>query len=245
MRFSKWIGAPDNHGNLVDPIALAAYLEFNRWWKPTCRVHMGDCFNFDWLRKKASDEEKRAKPMPDFEAGIDFIKEFKPTHFLRGNHDERLWDAGRADDGKLATLACELIVDIQNALGTACIMYPYCKRKGVMKLGRDHHVIHGYNGGVHAAKNAAKVYGNVLMGHVHYIDEGGVPSLERRRGYAVGCLCQIDQTYNRAHINTLTQENGWPYGLVMANGEVVVWQAKRSGDKFILPSELREFPCAK
>src|SRR6476469_5531291 len=111
--YRKWCAAFDNHGNEADKSAVKAFFEFNKWFKPEIRVHGGDCFNFAALRKGASDEEKREGIRQDVDAGIDFIKQFEPTHFLRGNHDERLWDASKSDDGKLADFGNYLITDIE------------------------------------------------------------------------------------------------------------------------------------
>jgi predicted phosphodiesterase len=237
-RYRKFLVVSDNHGDGEDQGAVRALREFTTFWKPTVRVHLGDCFDFRFLRKKADEQERRHPVQDDLDAGIDFLRTFKPTHFLRGNHDERLWDAARSDDGKLADFAARLILDIQDVLGDA-IMLPYDKRKGVLRLGHLK-VIHGYNAGVTAARIAAQIYGSVLMGHIHAVDQYAIPGIERRIGRAIGCLCKLDMEYNRAMAQTLRHSHGWAYGLLFDSGEYVVWQAEQVGGAWFFPSEIKE-----
>jgi predicted phosphodiesterase len=237
---TRWVFVSDNHGNKHDAKAVAALWHFLKWWKPGIRIHGGDCFNFAALRKKASEQEKRERLQEDVDEGIRFLKGLEPTHFLRGNHDERLWDAGNSDDGKLADFACHLILDITDALGDKCLMYPYDKRAGVMRMGHLH-LLHGYHSGIYAARLAAQVYGNVCMGHTHNIDAISIPGLERRVGHSVGCLCQLSQDYNRAQANTLRQSHGFAYGLTFPNGEFLFFQAQTINGTWYFPSEFREY----
>lgn len=237
-KYQRFIAAADNHGDMQDDSAVESFFEFCKFWKPDVRVHAGDNFDFRCLRKNATEGEKRERVNADIDAGLAFIKRFKPTHFLRGNHDERLWDAAIADDGKLADFASYVAIDIKDALGDA-VMLPYCKRNGVLKLGHLK-IIHGYNAGVTAARIAGQVYGSVLMFHTHSIDQYSLPGLERRIARVCGCLCKLDQPYNRSHIQTLRQSHGWAYGLLLPRGEYVVWQAEKIAGKWFLPSEVRE-----
>lgn len=239
-RFIRWCAAFDNHGDLIDPITRKAFWEFLKWWKPTHRIHGGDCFDFRWLRGRGSEQEKREKTQADFDAGIAFLKGYEPNVFLRGNHDERLWRAAESDDGKLADLAGYMIADIEAAIPAECIVYPYNKRDGVHQHGKLRFV-HGFTTGAYAAKAAAMHYGNVVMGHVHASDAASIPRVERTVGHTSGCLCKVDLDYNAAQPNTLRQSNGWVYGISFpASGDFVVWHADRIGDSFYLPSEWRE-----
>jgi hypothetical protein len=234
----RFICAFDNHGDKADPSSVAAFFEFCKSFKPHHRIHGGDCFNLACLRKNASEGEKREKLQDDIDAGIDFIKRFKPTRFLRGNHDERLWDAANCDDGKLANFAAMLILDINDALGDA-VMLPYNKRTGVAHLGKLR-VIHGYHTGLYAARHAAAVYGNVLMGHVHAEDHQSLPHLDGVTGDSSGALCALDQDYNRGHAGTLRQSNGWAYGFVFASGDFLLMKARKVGGCWVIPDSFRE-----
>lgn len=232
----RWMAVSDNHGDRQDEKAVAAALAFAKHWKPEIRVHLGDAFDCRCLRKKASDAERRASLADDIDAGCDFLDAYKPTHFLRGNHDERLWDILGGDDEMLIGYAKKLIEQIRKALGEAQ-MFPYDKRRGVLRLGHLK-MVHGYNAGVTAARIAGQVYGSVLMGHIHAIDSYSLPGIERRVARAIGCLCQLSQDYNRAHLQTLRQAHGWAYGLLMPNGTYTVWQAEQVGGKWHVPTDI-------
>lgn len=234
----RWMAVPDNHGDMQDHRAVKACLEFARYWKPDIRVHLGDCFDFRALRRNASDQESRDRLGDDIEAGCKFLRDYKPTHWLRGNHDERIYDAIKSDDGKLSGFAAYVATEIDDATRGVQVL-PYDKRRGVLKLGHLK-FIHGYHSGLTAAKQAALVYGSVLMGHTHTIDHQPIPALEARMGRCIGCLCKLDHDYNRAHTASLRHAHGWAYGLLYPNGDYVVWQAAEIGGKFIVAGDVRE-----
>lgn len=235
----RFVFISDTHGNHADRDAVKAAFDFIAHFKPTIRVHGGDATNAAALRKGASEEERREDLSADVEAAVDLLKQFQPTHFLRGNHDERLWDVFASDDRKNAGHAKMLIDALMDAIGDA-EMLPYHKRLGVLRFGHLK-MIHGYHAGLHAVQNAARVYGSVLMGHVHTIDRACVPSLDYTVGRATGCLCDLDQTYNRAQPTTLRQAHGFAYGLLMPNGLYHVWQAESVKGQWFFPSEFRSY----
>lgn len=236
--YRKWMAVFDNHGDMQDDGAVKAAMEFKKFWKPQIRIHGGDCFDYRCLRKKATEQEKRERIDPDHDAGIEFIKKYEPTHFLRGNHDERAWDAAKSDEGKTAKFGGDLVEEIVDALGDIPIL-PYDKRNGLLRIGHLK-IVHGYNTGVTAARVAGQVYGSVLMGHLHTIDQYSMPGMDRRIARVCGCLCKLDQEYNRAQIQTLRQAHGWAYGILYSTGEYVCWQAEMVAGRWVFPSELRE-----
>jgi hypothetical protein len=234
----RWISAADNHGDHADAPTVKAFFEFVKFWKPDVKYHLGDNFDFRWLRKGASDDERRELTESDTDQGCDFLKKFKPHFWLRGNHDERLWDALGSDDGKLIGFAKTLTEEINEAVGNAVVI-PYDKGEGILQVG-IWALLHGYHSGMYAARQAATVYGNCLMAHVHGFDVGTAPRRIPVRGYTSPALCHLRQKYNRAQANTLRQSNGWLYGLEFPNGDRTVWHAEKIGDSFYLPSEMRE-----
>lgn len=238
MKYERWMAVSDNHGDKQNAKAVSAALEFAKHWKPGIRLHLGDAFDFRCFRKNASQDESRDSIKADVEMGLEFIGKYKPTVFLRGNHDERLWDAAGCDDGKIADFASYLILDVKDALGDIPVL-PYDKRKGVYKLGHLK-AIHGYTAGITAAKRAAEIYGAVMMGHVHAIDQYSIAGIERRVGRSIGALCELCMDYNRGQANTLRQAHGWAYGLKFPNGDYTFWQAEEVGGGFYMPSEFRE-----
>lgn len=239
----RWIVISDNHGDQADEKAVAEMFGFLRYWKPEIRIHAGDCFDFRPLRKKASDTELREGKADDVAMGLDLLRRFKPTHFVRGNHDERLWDLcdpQKNDDGQKREAAVATAEEIHRTLkevGCAHI-YPYHKRLGVCDVGKLR-VVHGYTTGVYAARKMADVYGACLFGHIHRIEQFTAPRLSREIARSIGCLCKLDMDYNRAHVNTLAQEHGFAYGTMTEDGRYQFYQAMPVNGSWSFPTEWR------
>lgn len=235
----RWIAAFDNHGDMQDDAAVNIMFEFMKMWRPEIRIHGGDCFDVRALRGAGSQAEQRESFLGDLAAGLAFIDRFKPTHFLRGNHDERIWDGTLHHVGVERDFCIQQVTTITDRLGDIPIL-PYNKRTGVLEIGKLK-VVHGYSTGISAAKTAAQVYGAVLMGHIHAIDHYSIPGLKVRIGRACGCLCKLDQDYNARQIQTLRQEHGFAYGILNEHGLYQMYQAQPIGRRWYFPTEVISF----
>jgi hypothetical protein len=241
MSYSRFTFATDLHGDRQDGATVKAFFEIEKQWKPKHRIFGGDLIDLRALRKGASQEEKCESMRSDIDAGRDFLSKWKPTTFLRGNHDERLWDtAASAKDGIVADYAQQGCNDFEALCSRLKInMLPYHKRDGVYRIGHLK-MLHGFHCGVYAARQTALIYGSALFGHIHCIDEHSIPGLERRVARAVGCLCSTDMDYSSRAPNTLRQAHGWAYGVINdRTGDYHVWQAEQIGGTWLLPTELK------
>lgn len=239
----RWMAVADNHGDKQENAVCKVALQFAREWKPSVRIHLGDAYDFRALRRAATPEEKQEGLLTDCLAGNDFMAAYKPTVWLRGNHDERLWDVADGKVGKDEKLReyCKLIRDqIIGTVGDDCRVLPYDAREGVYRLGHLK-AIHGYHAGITAARQAALVYGAVIMGHVHAIDEYPIPGLHPRVGRAIGGLCQLRMDYNRAVTASLRQAHGFAYGLSFDDGSYLFYQAREIGGNWHLPTEMKVY----
>lgn len=237
MALIRWQAGFDVHGDMQDTATVKAFLDHAKVWKPKIRICGGDLWDFRPLRKGASEDERRESLSKDYQAGVRWFEAFKPTHFLRGNHDERLWELAERGDGVAADYAAQAIGEVEAMVKAhKCAMLPYHKRDGVLRIGHLK-ILHGFASGVYAARQHALVYGSCIFGHIHAIDEHAIPGLERRVARAAGALCRLDMPYNARHMNTLRQANGWVYGLLNdRTGDYVVFQAERIGGKWMLPN---------
>lgn len=171
MKYRKFVIAGDSHGDQLDETCAMSFFGFMEDWKPELRIHSGDAFDFRNLRKGATDDEKAASLKDDWSAGKDFLKRFfkgkGENHFIRGNHDERLWRFRESCSGLLRDYADEGIDKIEK-LAKSCRakMMPYDSRYGVLDIGKLR-VVHGYATGIGAANKHARVYGNCFYGHTH------------------------------------------------------------------------------
>lgn len=235
----KFIVASDVHGDQQDEKANAVLFEFMARWKPDIRILAGDLWDFRPLRSKATDDEKRESMRDDFTAGEYWFNQFRPHYFLRGNHDERLWELAERDDGVRSDYAAELIAKVGTMTRRhKCQMLPYHKRDGVLRIG-SLKVLHGFSCGVYASRQTALIYGSCLFGHVHTIDEHAIPGLERRVARSIGCLCALDMDYNTRQPASLRHAHGFAYGVLdERTGHYHCWQAESVEGKWHLPSDI-------
>jgi hypothetical protein len=236
MKPQRWLAAFDVHGDMQDPSAVAEFHRFRREWKPSIRIAGGDIHDFRWLREKAGEEERREDIEADFDAGNQFLADFRPTVFIEGNHDWRLRKAAeKCSIGSQRRLFQALLDERATALKGNPLFLPYDKRLGVYRLG-DVAVIHGFTEGINAIRRAAQSYGNVLMGHIHASMADILPTFPKPvRAYSSACLALLDLGYNNRTLGTLREQNGFTYGVVLPNGYTTVNQVIREDGRWIYP----------
>lgn len=238
-KWTRWIAGFDPHGVYQDEDANRAFFKFLKLWKPGIRIAGGDICDFKQLRKKADAHEKRESMAVDLQAGKEWMEKLRPTHFLRGNHDERLWDLAKQSEGIVADYAKLIVNDLEELITKMrCRMYPYSTREGIMRLG-SLKVFHGFRVGVNAARMSAKTFGSCMFGHVHQFQCATIESDEQKTGFAIPCLAQLNMDYNRHQEGALSHEHGWSYGVVdLDSGFFQVWVARRFGGQWLLPTGL-------
>lgn len=241
MSIKKFVFASDVHGDMQDPAANEKLFSFIQLWKPDLRVFGGDLWDFRPLRRKANEEERRESMVKDYEAGLTWIKRFKPHVFIRGNHDERLWDKAAQNNGLESDYAMSGIVEILTLMEKLkCKMLPYHNRDGVFRpYNSSLKMLHGFNSGVNSARQTALCYGSSLFGHVHCIDEHSIPGLERRVARSVGCLCRLAMDYNVRTPSALRHSHGFAFGIINEKtGNFFTWQAEEVDGLWIVPSDI-------
>ena len=239
----RFVVVADNHGDQYDEETFAALKAFLSDFKPEVRIHAGDAWDFRNLRKGASDEEKAESLADDWEQGTDWLRTFfdggKENHFLRGNHDERLWRFADCSVGLIRDYAREGVERASNILKRCrAKMLPYDSRHGVLTLGHLR-VIHGYFAGVGAARRHGISYGNCLFGHTHSTDSAPVESIEgpaEARG--IGCCCKIDMSYNSHQTAKLRHDNAWCYGVLFSDGTYQLFQSKKIKGRFYAAQQI-------
>lgn len=213
MRRLRSLHVSDNHGEYQDDSAVEHVLRFRKEYKPDIVVHHGDCFDMPWLMRRASKEEQNLSITLDMERGEAFLRQLKPTHYMLGNHETRLWKAHRVQSigsAKEQFLA-GIIERIINAAGDAK-RYEYHVHKTILKLGQWH-LMHGWRAGVYALQNMVKdIGGSLIVGHNHAADDVQIAMLPRPRGISLGCLCRTDMEYADTHAISFRQDHGYCYG---------------------------------
>jgi hypothetical protein len=242
----KFIFATDLHGDRQNLSAVKVLRDFTKDFKPDVRVFGGDLFDLRPLRRGVSAEEQCESMQDDWNAGMEFIHSWKPTHFLMGNHDDRLFElAESSTDGIKADYARKLCGEFTNQLRKLhCEWKPYHKRHGVFSFGRLN-MLHGFHHGVYAAKQHATIYGSCLFGHIHAFDSHTFGTYNQRQtAHSSGGLLNVDQEYNKRHTTTLRHENGFLYGLLHENGSYTVQEARQINGAWHLPTSFRRYAVA-
>jgi len=244
----KFVAAGDVHGDEQDPTTVKALLRFCEEYKPDLVVNLGDNWDFRAIRRGADDTDQASSLQKDWDEGEEFIRAFfkfgQERVFLRGNHDERIFDmstnvkSGVARDYALD--GCNNIETIMKE--TRGKMYPYDSTAGVYKNG-SLTFVHGYGASMHGAKQHADAYGAgaVLFGHTHAIDYFKSVSLDSREAYNIGCCSNKTPSYTRGQMRRLRWQHGWAFGLIHEDGGHDVFQAKERNRKFIVPTNMKTF----
>ena len=244
----RFIVVSDNHGDMADAASVGALWSFLREWKPEVRIHAGDNYDFRNLRKGATDDEKAASLADDWEAGNDFLRRFfeggTSNHFLRGNHDERLWDFRASSTGVMRDYSADGIKQVEGVIKKCrAKMLPYDSEHGVLKLGRLS-VMHGFHVGVGACRMHAYIFRNCIFGHVHTIESAQVSSREPAEARSIGCLCKRDMDYVNRKTAKLRWAQGWAYGLLYPDGQYMLFQTRNIDGNFYAASRIKTYRAA-
>lgn len=243
----KFVAAGDVHGDESDPQALKCLFSFMRDYKPDLTVCVGDVWDFRAIRKNCDvDTEQSQSMIEDWEAGKDFFKKFfsfgSERVFLRGNHDERIYDLRlNASSGLKRDYARQGIESIEEMCKKQRVrMLPYDSKEGIYKCG-SLSFVHGYGHNMHGSKQHSDVYGNVLFGHTHAIDYFRSVSTDVREGWNIGCLSNLSPSYNRNQMRRLRWQHGWAFGLIHMDNTHEVYQAKERNRKYIIPTNIKVY----
>lgn len=237
-----FIAATDLHGIEQDRTAVKVFKGFVEGFdKKAIKIFTGDLWNFAALRRQAAEHEKSIRLKEDFEAGLEFLEWYRPSLFIRGNHDERLWDAVSIDrikhSGWKAELAQTYITKFEAfAKDMKIKVLPYNKASVFRIDGMA--FAHGFGSGESLTENMAKTYGNVIFGHGHRIERTPVMQSGRAvTGYQIGCLCRDDMDFVRSDLGALKQEQGWAYGFLAPHAEV--FQARVANGKALVAENFK------
>jgi hypothetical protein len=143
----RFVAVGDNHGDMVDDESFQAVQQFIKDYKPTVRVHLGDCFDFRSLRRGVGNDAESAESLKeDIQGGIEFLNMFFGTGatsstkgvYLWGNHEARLDNLIANSGSALVRDYCE---DVKTAINQAArkagakVILPYHAKKGIYRLG--------------------------------------------------------------------------------------------------------------
>jgi hypothetical protein len=213
MSLKRYIAVGDNHGALINKPTEARFLEFLKDYKPHHRIHLGDAFDFANLRRGADPQEEGDDMEPDLTAGYLFLEKYRPTVFLSGNHDHRLWKLQEDARGLVRKFARDGVTEILRYLKSInCQFAGEYNIRTVYQLGSVA-FLHGFSANINAPAEHASVYGDCVMGHLHRNEQKAAKRFGGATGTCVGGLGDFDKmTYASQRLATHMWGRGWAYG---------------------------------
>lgn len=229
-KYEKFIAVGCSHGKHADKTAVEAVLAMRERWKPSIVIHLGDWCDTTAWRSGAGGSSDECEPVsPDIDGGIAFLREYRPTHVLDGNHEDRIPRSlrdPRAIVAYAAQKASDYIDEAFKQIG--CRRIPYDGVYQRLLIG-DVTFTHGTIYNENSARDMAEMYGGkVVFAHTHRSQMAEGRTFKESTGYCVGTLTRRgEMDYAKARRATL----GWRQGIVF--GEIgpkdsAVWLATRS-----------------
>jgi hypothetical protein len=237
-KWKRLLAVGCSHGDKIDPIARAAILNFKEHWKPHTTIHLGDFVDTAAFRAGAKGTSDESEPIsPDFQAGLDFLKDLRPQLVFCGNHEARLWRLRCHHNAIISQLSNDLIERIRTrvALCKADLVEDWSVRAfrtvGNYKFG------HGYMFGENACRDHAEAHGNIVFAHTHRAGMAKGRRDDSPTGYCVGTLSNIpNMDYAGARRATLSWAGGFVWGEYTSD-RCVLWlhEQPQNQTEWILP----------
>lgn len=235
----------DVHGDLKDERACNAAIAFSNSFNPDIRIIAGDLWDFSAIRAGASEDERALSMRDDFDSGCEFADSFfgqvSENVLMLGNHDIRAYDLRESKDAVKSDLGHRMVKDIKMlAFRHNAKLIDYDAREGVYEIG-NLNVVHGFHTGMSACANHARIYGNVVFGHIHSIESFQTPGIKQKEARSIGCLCDLNPSYANRKTGKLRWSHGWAYGWLHEDGTYAIFQARGVNGKFYAPTDIKEY----
>ncbi len=202
----------DRHAPHHDPQVDKIALDFIADFKPHIVVAGGDWQTVDQVSN--FDNEDECTMAHEFAMNREAVRKFGVTHYLEGNHEERLRRVGGLDPRLRSMLDLETNLRLKEQ---HIPLIPYHPRQGVLQFGHLR-ILHGFFANEYMAKKMASIYGTCVFGHTHRFQTFQAKSaFESHCGFAIGMMGKLDQPYteNRAPLGWC---QGFCFGYIRRNG---------------------------
>jgi hypothetical protein len=221
-----------SHGTFANKDALRAVLRFRDAWKPKHRIHLGDAFDSTAFRTGAikGDSDCTESIGSDITHGSKFLREYKPTVFCIGNHENRLVKLADHYNEIISMAAAATLGQMMDAVDGAKLIEYTVHPNGWHKLG-GFAWGHGHLYGENYLRDSAETWGNCVVAHAHRAGMAKGRRSDNPTAFGTGTLADIPSMgYASGRRATLA----WSHGVVW--GEVC-------GDKAAL--HVHEWPAGE
>jgi hypothetical protein len=213
-KWTKFVAAGCSHSTFACPRATDALIGFCERYKPEVRIDLGDVHDFTAFRAGAKGtKDESASIADDFNAGVAWLKRYRPTHRTLGNHDHRIFKLIDHPNAIVAHCAGKVIEDLRQvdeANGT--IVRPYHMKNGWFTFG-DTKFGHGWMYNMQAVRDHAETFGKCVIAHLHVPQEARGRRDDDPISWCVGTLGDPEKfTYAHANRNWLSWAHGFVWG---------------------------------
>jgi predicted phosphodiesterase len=211
--YERFIAISCSHGKYADETAIDAVLKVRERWNPSIVVHLGDWCDTTAFRSGAVGSSDESEPVaPDIDGGLSFLRKYRPTHVLDGNHEDRI-PRMLSHRNALVAYAAQQATDYidRTFVEIGCRRIPYDGVFQKLVIG-DVTFTHGTIYNENSARDMAEIYGGkVIFGHTHRSQQAEGRTIKESTGYCTGTLTRRgEMDYAKARRATL----GWRQGLV-------------------------------
>lgn len=229
---TKALFLPDLHVPYEDAQAVATALAFAKDFKANIVVALGDWMSSDQVSGYKSDCDVDLSD--EFATVEEYLDKFRVTHYLFGNHEDRLTRP------ELVPLNMRKMLDPARSLHLVrrgIPWRPYDNKRGIFQWGKLT-ALHGFATNQYAARTTAEQYGACVFGHTHRFQTYQPKEAKvRNTGFNVGCLCKLDLQYARRKA-----PGGWVQGFAFAylhkNGHFDLYPVRLVGPNHVIEGKL-------
>lgn len=212
-KYERFIAISCSHGKYADETAIDAVLKMRDKWNPSIVVHLGDWCDTTAFRSGAVGSSDESEPVaPDIDGGLSFLRKYRPTHVLDGNHEDRI-PRMLSHRNALVSYAAQQATDYidRTFVEIGCRRIPYDGVFQTLVIG-DVTFTHGTIYNENSSRDMAEIYGGkVIFGHTHRSQQAEGRTIKESTGYCTGTLTRRgEMDYAKARRATL----GWRQGLV-------------------------------
>ena len=229
-RWERVLAVGCSHGTFANQDALRAVLRFRDEWKPKHRIHLGDAYDSTAFRTGAlggKDSDCTESVHDDITHGGKFLRDFAPTVFCLGNHEQRLVRLSEHYNEIVAMAAQATLERMMDAIGDAPIIEYTVHEKGWFTLG-GYKFGHGHLYGENYLRDTAETWGNTVVAHAHRAGSAKGRRSDNPTAFGVGTLADIPAMgYASGRRATLAWSHGFVWGEVCgdkASLHVHEWQ---------------------
>lgn len=230
--WKRFVAVGCSHGDMIDTKARDAVLGFVERWQPHSRIHLGDYLDTTAFRGGAKGSKDETVDIGlDLHGGLEFLRQYRPTHLLNGNHDVRLWEAMDHHNAIVKQAARSVVGEIETLVKSMRTQFhlEYAIDAPHIRLG-DASFLHGYMYGSNAIQEHAEHFGKCVFAHLHTVGMRAGRRSDNPVAYCVGLLGSIPKMkYANRRRATTQWGNGLAFG-EYCDTETIVWLSSRNRD---------------